>query len=231
MSDWAKSFTPRWRITLGEQHCLFAIPHVAQINKNTHIQLGSSAFSLSSSFSFTSFFPKTSVFFFGFFSHTLALASSFLPCTRLLLFNSGRPDVHLITALPSRRRAGNSLKLFSPAALARGEKTYSYRHKYRQVLLWVTTFLPSGSLCLLLGPQFAFRALVYFDWTASDCNFLSCVSLLFKLFVVSRIFTVLVSAALRFLLTLTSSRPTLHKSRGENGLRSVWSWLPLTSFS
>ena len=67
MSDWAKSFTPRWRITLGEQHCLFAIPHVAQINKNTHIQLGSSAFSLSSSFSFTSFFPKTSGFFLFFF--------------------------------------------------------------------------------------------------------------------------------------------------------------------
>lgn len=53
------------------------------------------------------------------FSHTLT--TSFLPCIRLLLFNSGGPDVHLITALPWTRTE-NSLRLFSPAAMASGAK-------------------------------------------------------------------------------------------------------------
>lgn len=50
----------------------------------------------------------------------LTMADSFLPCIRLLLFNSGRPDVHLITTLPSRTRAEN--KQFHPAAMASGAK-------------------------------------------------------------------------------------------------------------
>lgn len=72
-----------------------------------------------------SFLPKDFCF-----SHTLI--ASFSPCARLLLFNSGRPDVPLITALPSRTRAENSLGLFGPAAMASGrKKIYSYRQKNR----------------------------------------------------------------------------------------------------
>lgn len=86
--------------------------HTAQ---NTNIQLFSIAVSLLPSHSHSFLFFKDFCF-----SHTPA--ASFLPCTRQRLFNSGRPDVHLITALPSRTRAENSLKLFSQEAMARGAK-------------------------------------------------------------------------------------------------------------
>lgn len=72
-------------------------------------------------FNYTRVLPLSSSFFLPkSFSHTLT--ASFLPCIRLLLFNSGRPDVHLITALLSRTTAENNWRLFSPAAMANRAK-------------------------------------------------------------------------------------------------------------
>lgn len=87
---------------------LFIHPHVAQ---STNIQLRSSV-------SLILPFPRAFCF-----SHTLT--ASFLPSSRQLLFNSGRPDLLLITALPSRTRAENSTRLFSPAAAMASSAKYT----------------------------------------------------------------------------------------------------------
>lgn len=125
----------RWKSTLSSNNLfLYSVHNLPLIHSPTCSEAHKTQTfnyaqvpSLSSSLLFPSF-PKDFCF-----SHTLT--ASFLPCIRLLLFNSGRPDVHLITALSSRTRAENSLGLFSPAAMASGAKIYSYRHKYRRPLL------------------------------------------------------------------------------------------------
>lgn len=100
---------------------------------------------------------------FVFFSHTLC--ASFLPCIRLLLFNSSKPDVHLITALPSRTTAENNLRLFSPAATAS-------RTKYTPTDINTDNHCSDSLLSSLLAPflllvglRSSLRSLVYFYQT------------------------------------------------------------------
>lgn len=152
-----------------QQQLLFVLLYVVQSTKHKHSITFKCFLSIPLLFLLIPFFC---------FSHTLT--ASFLPYIRLLLFNGCRPDVHLITALPSRMRTENSLRPFSLAAKGQRSKIYSYRHKYRQPLFWLTPFLPSCSLWLLLGLSSLLSDL-WFTFTELSLNVTFFSSLVFYL--------------------------------------------------